>query len=213
MYIMNKHIIISIVVVGVLAAGAAFFFLRGDTINEIAQKSPEVILKNQGGDMEGHTPRGFEGMGTGLFAGDNLNPNFPEGDGVQIFITFDVRELISDDITSAVLRSERAHTSGSPFDLGVLRAEEIRYDNFSSVLWDLAPQGGFSCVFADGESGPYECDVTEVVERSRNDGYSYAQFRLLFEEAGNGDGEQDLLMFYITDSNINQSGIFELVIK
>ncbi len=30
-------------------------------------------IQNQGGSMEGHTPRGFAGSGTGLFAGDNLN--------------------------------------------------------------------------------------------------------------------------------------------
>lgn len=32
------------------------------------------------------------GMGTGLFAGDDLNPGFPPGDGVQIFLTFELPE-------------------------------------------------------------------------------------------------------------------------
>ena len=49
-----------------------------------------ILLQNQGGSMEGHTPRGFRGMGTGLFAGDNLNQRFPDGDGVQLFLTFDL---------------------------------------------------------------------------------------------------------------------------
>ena len=53
----------------------------------------QVTLKNHGGATEGHTPRGFSGMGTGLFAGDNLNRNFPEGDGVQIFLSFDLSGL------------------------------------------------------------------------------------------------------------------------
>ena len=49
----------------------------------------EVSLENIGsGDMEGHTPRGFQGQGTGLFIGDNLNPNFPDGDGVHAYISF-----------------------------------------------------------------------------------------------------------------------------
>lgn len=60
-----------------------------------------IILENQGGNMEGHTPRGFQGMGTGLFTGDNLNPNFPEGDGVQLFLTFDLSGLPAGEVASA----------------------------------------------------------------------------------------------------------------
>lgn len=44
-------------------------------------------------------------MGTGLFAGDNLNPGFPNGDGVQIFLTFDLRGLPEGEVRSAVLRA------------------------------------------------------------------------------------------------------------
>ena len=46
------------------------------------------VIPNEGGANEGHTPTAFGGMGTGLFAGDNLNPSFPEGVGVQLYLTF-----------------------------------------------------------------------------------------------------------------------------
>jgi hypothetical protein len=171
-----------------------------------------VTLQNEGGAMEGHTPRGFAGMGTGLFTGDNLNPSFPEGDGVQIFLTFDLDELPAGDVVSATLRSEHGQTSGDPFgDLGDLGADEIRYETFSAALWDLVPEaGGQSCTFATFASGPFECDVTAVVARSRADDYPRAQLRLRLEQAGDGDGSPDLALFFITDTNTNEPGIFEL---
>ena len=224
-----KHIlIVSGVVVLVVAVLVLFFAENGkengqkeddrgvvqeSQFNKALGAESNIVLRNQGGSMEGHTPRGFEGMGTGLFVGDNLNPNFPDGDGVQLFISFDMGVIAKKDVTSAILRSEHAHSSGSPFNLGVLNVEEIRYDSFSSTLWNLRPEEGFACIFSEILDDLYECDVTEVVKRSIKDGYGYAQFRLLFDEAGNKDGEQDLLMFYITDSNTNEPGIFELVIR
>ena len=54
-------------------------------------------------------------MGTGLFAGDNLNQRFPDGGGVQIFLTFDLIALIAvpaGKVISAVLRSERVSMRG-----------------------------------------------------------------------------------------------------
>ena len=224
-----KQILIVLGVVVLIAIISILFFVENEKkdgqrvddkkavqkshFNETLRTESNVLLRNQGGSMEGHTPRGFEGMGTGLFVGDNLNPNFPDGDGVQLFITFDIAAIAERDITSAILRSEHVHSSGSPFDLGALNVEEIRYDSFSSALWNVKPEEGFSCIFSDTLEGLYECDVTEVVKHSIKDGYGYAQFRLLFDEAGNKDGAQDLLMFYITDSNTNEPGIFELQIR
>ena len=171
-----------------------------------------ILLQNQGGPMEGHTPRGFAGMGTGLFAGDNLNPRFPDGDGVQIFLTFDLSTVPSGKVVSALLRSENASVRGMPLkDLGPLRAEEIRYSKFSPALWNLEPfAGGDECVFATSSEGPFQCDLTDTVRRSLNDSYPFAQFRLLLDRAGDKDGSQDLISFFIADSNTNQPGIFEL---
>ena len=162
--------------------------------------------------MEGHTPRGFQGMGTGLFAGDNLNPRFPNGDGVQIFLTFDLSIVPAGKVVSAVLRSDRASVRGTPFkDLGALRAEEIRYSKFSSALWNLEPiAGGDGCEFATSSDGPFRCDLADAVRNSLNDSYPFAQFRLLLDRAGDNDGTQDLVSFFIADSNTNQPGIFKL---
>ncbi len=170
-------------------------------------------LENQGGSMEGHTPRGFQGMGTGLFAGDNLNSGFPNNDGVQIFLTFDLSAVPEGNVVSAVLRSEHAHVLGSPFkDLGVLRVEEVRYDSFSAALWDLEPTGD-SCVFASTADGPFECDLAETVQQALDDGRASVQFRLRFDKAADGDGQQDLVMFYVVDSNTNEPGIFVLEVE
>ena len=174
--------------------------------------SKVIVLQNQGGDMEGHTPRGFPGMGTGLFAGDNLNPRFPDGDGVQLFLTFDLSSVPSGTVISAILRSENASIRGMPLkDLGPLRAEEIRYSKFSPALWDLEPLAdGDVCEFATSSEGPFRCGLTDAVQRSLNDSYPLAQFRLLHDRGGDNDGSQDLVSFFISDSNTNLPGIFEL---
>lgn len=171
-----------------------------------------ITLENHGGVMEGHTPRGFQGMGAGLFAGDNLNRNFPDGDGVQIFLTFDVSGIPQGKVQSAVLSSARASVTGTPFkDLGALRAEEVRYARFSSALWDLTPvENGAKCILAQSASGPFQCDLSGAVQRSLEDSYRYAQFRVRFDEAGDRDGSQDLAAFFKRDSNTNEPGIFLL---
>ena len=151
-------------------------------------------------------------MGTGLFAGDNLNRNFPDGDGVQIFLTFDLSGIPPGRVRSAVLSSGNPSVSGTPFkDLGVLTAKEVRYSEFSSALWDLAPPGnGAECTLADAASGPFQCDLSGAVQHSLDDSYRYAQFRVRFDRAGDRDGSQDLAAFFKRDSNTNEPGIFRL---
>jgi hypothetical protein len=58
--------------------------------------------------------------------------------------------------------------------------------------------------------GGIECDVTDAVERAVALGEDRVQFRLRFETAGDDDGEADLAMFFVTDSNTNEPGIFTL---
>ena len=117
-------------------------------------------------------------------------------------------------VLSAVLRSDNAHVRGTPFlDLGAVDAEEFRYDRFSAVLWNSAPlPNGARCVFATQVDGPFSCDLTSAVQRSLDDAYPFAQFRLRFDGAGDGDGSPDMVMFFIADSNTNQPRIFELVV-
>jgi len=195
-----KLLVLVIIVVGMLS------------FVESQEEIVSLVIENQGGDMEGHTPRGFQGQGTGLFVGDNLNPGFPNGDGVQIYLSFDLRDVPNGKVVSAVLKSDDVSFFGAPFEgLGSLEVEEVRYDSFSSALWKLeALEDGARCVFADSREGDFECDLSSAVQRSFDEGYRYAQFRVLFDEAGDGDGVQDMAMFFKTNSNTNEPGIFEL---
>ncbi len=170
-------------------------------------------------DLEGHTPRGFQGQGGGLFVGDNLNAGFPEGDGVQIFLTVPLDGAFSDDheweIASAELSSDEVDVRGTPFeDLGDLTAEEIRFDAFSSALWDAEVEDdGGSCTFAASADGPFACDLADALQNSVDDGYDFLQLRFRLEEAGDSDGSQDMVLFFIGDSNSTSPGIFELQVE
>ena len=168
-----------------------------------------VTIPNHGGRMEGHTPTGFAGSGTGLFVGDNLNSSFPEGQGVQTFLTFQVDADL--DIGSAVLVSKVLQTVGTPFDdLGDLLAERIEYQGFGPELFDLAASAEpVHCRVTDGTVA---CDVTNAVERAVEDGHGTVQFRLRFEEVADNDGDPDLALFYRSDSNTNEPGLFKLVV-
>jgi len=184
----------------------------GPSVSGNDSSGGSIVIDNQGGSVEGHTPRGFKGMGSGLFAGDNLSPNFPNGDGVQIFLTFDLGNIASN-VVSATLRSENVHIQGSPFkNLGALKVETIKYDEFSSALWNVKPSS-FACEVTDMPDGKFECDVTSALRQILADESRSAQFRIRFERAGNSDGRPDLAMFYKTNSNTNEPGIFQLEIK
>ena len=167
-----------------------------------------VSIPNEGGTGEGHTPRGFAGTGTGLFVGDNLNPQFPDGDGVWTYMSF----VLPDDatVTTAILESDVLQTRGTPFqDLGRLMVERVEYETFSSDLFDLPSSGEPTECTVVGDTA-VSCDVTGAVQAAIDDGATSVQFRLLFERTGDNDGEADLAMFYRTDSNTNEPGLFVL---
>jgi hypothetical protein len=171
--------------------------------------SPQTQTQNHGGSMEGHTPRGFAGSGTGLFVGDNLNPGFPDGDGVQMWLSFDLPEGTPTP-SRALLRSEALTVRGTPFaDLGALQAEPVMYDSFSPQLFDRPSTGAAVTCNRVSDRG-IECDVTDAVTQAIDRGEDRAQFRFKFETAGDNDGEADLAMFFLTDSNTNEPGIFTL---
>jgi len=177
-----------------------------------ASTSPPASIGNQGGSLEGHTPRRFAGMGSGLFVGDNLNPGFPNDDGVQTWLTFDLPAGL-DVVTAAVLTTDALVVQGSPFeDLGNLNAEPVHYDEFSADLFDLAANGEAS-ICQRIAAGRVECDVTDTVSDAITSGRSRVQFRLKFDVVGDSDGAQDLALFFLTDSNTNEPGIFLLEIS
>jgi hypothetical protein len=169
-----------------------------------------VRVANEGGSLEGHTRTAFAGMGTGLFAGDDLNPSFPEGVGVQTYLTFVLPSGL--DVERASIVSEALQVSGTPFeDLGPLVAEPVAYDSFGPELFDLAATGPHTeCTVMSQTS--IECDATEAVQVAARDGLTDVQFRLRFEKPGDNDGLPDLALFFRTDSNTNEPGLFELVI-
>lgn len=213
-----------VVAIAVLGLGALVFFSSGDkgseasssgTEVEISQKSTDTtILNNQGGDMEGHTPRGFQGEGTGIFVGDNINRSFPNGDGVQAFLTFDIKTLRNQTISNARLVSHYLHVTGSPFaDLGNILVEEVRYSSFSSDIWNIKSSSGKGCVLESvPDEGAVSCDISALLNEAVQKGQDTLQLRLKFETISDSDNTADLASFYKTNSNTNESGIFILEI-
>jgi len=169
-----------------------------------------VTVMNQGDTSEGHTPIGFAGTGTGLFVGDNLNPSFPDGDGVQTYMTFTLPDGLT--VGKALLSSDVLSVSGTPFDdLGPLLVERVDYEKFGPQLFDLAAIGPTSpCEVTDTAS--VVCDVTEIVANATDEGRDVVQFRLRFEQVADNDGQPDLAQFYRSDVNTNEAGLFELTI-
>lgn len=171
-----------------------------------------VRIDNRGDSVEGHTPRGFAGMGTGLFVGDNLNPGFPEGEGVQTFLTFDLPPDLAPPI-SATLTSDALEVTGSPFvDLGPLRAASVTYPAFGPEVFDTVPDSEPVTCERVGDTS-ISCDVTAAVVADLEAGATITQFQLRFDTPGDGDGRQDLAKFFITDSNTNEPGIFVLEVR
>lgn len=202
----------SVLFVGiVLIAAACSSVSEPPTTTSAPQPPTTTAISNQGGTSEGHTPTDFPGTGPGLFVGDNLNASFPDGVGVQTYLEFVLSGI--DEATTAVLRSDRLITSGTPFqDLGALVAEPVVYDTFAPALFDLTAVGpAIPCTVIGGTV--VECDVGIAVQNAVVAGLSTVQFRLRFEIPGDNDGVQDLAMFYRTDSNTNEPGLFELVIR
>ena len=168
-----------------------------------------LSLPNQGADLEGHGPRGFAGQGVGLFAGDELNASFPADDGIQIWLTFDLPSVAG--VDRAVLRSDALSVRGNPFEtLGELRVEPVRYSAFEPESFDLSTTGDLTTCVVDVEAGTLECDVTELVMAAAAAGDDRVQLRLKFDVLSDSDGESDLAMFFRSDSNTNEPGIFTL---
>lgn len=171
-----------------------------------------VVIPNQGGSMEGHTPRGFAGSGTGLFAGDNLNAGFPDGEGIQLFISFDLPAGIVA-VDGAVIESNALTVSGTPFaDLGELVIEPVTYDVFGPSLFDISPDGSAAVCERVGDSG-VRCDVEAGTSDALTSDGGRLQYRIFFERRGDSDGSQDLATFFLTDSNTNEPGIFTLTLN
>lgn len=183
---------------------------NGDPTTSNTNLSVPITMSNQGGALEGHTPTDFSGVGTGLFAGDNLNQSFPEGVGVHLYLTFTLPSDLR--VGEAQIVSDALHTSGTPFeDLGPLVIEPVAYGTFGPDLFDLEAIGTHTGCTVLGDTS-IACDVTAALQDSVDRSRTTAQFRIRFTHAADNDGSQDLAMFFRTDSNTNEQGIFELTI-
>ncbi len=171
--------------------------------------SPITIQNNGTSALEGHTPRGFAGSGVGLFAGDNLNPNFPNGEGIQILLSFPLPDEMLEPNT-ATLISNVLSTRGNVFEaLGELQVAPVSYEQFGPELFDIAPTGDLVTCERPTETS-LECNVTEAAQDALADEATHIQLRLTLEERSDNDGEQDLVLFNNGDSNVNEPGLFVL---
>ncbi len=204
-----RFLAIALVLVAAACAGPT----AATTTTATAQENREptsVTVSNQGGTLEGHTPIGFAGTGTGLFIGDNLNPSFPEGDGVQTYMTFALPDNLT--VGNATLASNVLSTNGTPFeDLGSLLVEPVIYEAFGPQLFDLAATGPATACRLTNETSVV-CDVTSIVSDAVDQERSVVQFRLRFERIADNDGQPDLAQFFRSDVNTNEPGLFELTI-
>jgi len=175
-----------------------------------ASSLPTVTIANNGtGALEGHTPRGFQGTGTGLFTGDELNARFPQDDGVQIWLTFDLPPDLGD-VTGATLRSSALTVRGNPFEsLGSLQAAPVRFDAFGPQIVGTEPVGD-AVTCPDPTGSDFSCDVSDAAIAELAAGRERIQIQLRFEGVSDPDGEQDMALFFLSDSNTNEPGIFEL---
>jgi len=194
-----------------LIASACSSALAPTTTPAGSTTKPDVAISNDGGSLEGHTPTAFPGTGTGLFAGDNLNASFPEGVGVHMYLTFDLPSDLS--VGGARMTSDALRVAGSPFeDLGPLLAEPVAYESFGPELFDLPAIGpAIECTVVNNTS--IDCDVTAAVQEAVDRGEDTAQFRIRFTRLADNDGKQDLAMFFRSDSNSNETGLFVLTIE
>ena len=181
------------------------------TVPSTSDASLPLVVTNQGGSLEGHTPRGFAGTGTGLFAGDNLSPGFPEGAGVQFFLTFELPGSVPA-ASSVLLASDALVVQGSPFDdLGSLSAEVVAYESFGPQLFDAPALSDATPCIRTGDAR-LECDLSATVGPLLMEGVATVQVRLKFAQPADNDGKPDLAMFFRSDSNTNEPALFTLTI-
>lgn len=176
----------------------------------LGDQTASISIPNDGtSQWEGHTPRGFAGTGTGLFVGDNLNPNFPDGEGLQILLTFALPEGVATP-SSATLSSSVLQTSGDVFEaLGEIEAAPVSYEQFGPELFNIAPSGDLVTCERPSDT-ELSCDVTAAAQSAVESGADRVQIRLTLEELADNDGQQDLALFNNGDSNTNEAGLFTL---
>jgi len=93
--------------------------------------------------------------------------------------------------------------------LGNLEAAPVRFDSFGPGVVPLEPVGPATTCPPPVDNF-FTCDVTSAVQAELDEDRNTVQLRLRFERTSDPDGEQDLALFFLTDSNTNEPGIFQL---
>jgi len=177
-----------------------------------------VSIENQGGSFEGNLPWTTDGAGPGLFAGDNLSAEFPNDEGLAIYLAFSLADVGEIDaglpIVRATLTSNALQVAGTPFeDLGALSAAPVDYDAFPPTIEEREPTLGPVACEAIIDEATLTCDVTAALTAAAESGDDRINLTLKFAEASDGDGEPDIAVFFFTDPNSNDRGIFNLAIE
>ncbi len=174
-----------------------------------------VVLPNQGGAFEGATLWHAEGSAPTLIVGDESNPDLPEGEGLEIYLTFDLSSatnLVGANVVSSHLRSRAMQqVEGTPFeDLGALSAAPVSYEAFPPVGDERTPIGDAVECEADPAAVQLNCDVASAVGAALAAGADRISFRLRFAEATDSDGAPDFALFFVSTPGLNEPGIFTL---
>jgi len=177
-----------------------------------------VTIENQGGNFEGNLPWTTDGAGPGLFAGDNLSSEFPNDEGLAIYLAFSLAEVAEIDaglaIVRATLTSTALQVAGTPFeDLGALSAAPVDYEVFPPTIEEREPTLEPVACEANIDQATLTCDVTAALTAAAESGDDQINLTLKFAEASDGDGEPDIAVFFFTDPNTNDRGIFSLAIE
>lgn len=160
-----------------------------------------------GAGVEGYAARSSGLTGQGLFAGDNINEEFANGDGVAFYLNFDVSQLPAGSVQSAALSSEHALIRGAPFDgLGRLIVQQVKFSKLEDA--SKAEKAGEGCVLGEHSSSSYECDISKALQDAIDDGRQNLQLRVMFDLASDKDGKADIISFYRADGDKN--GVFEI---
>jgi peptidylprolyl isomerase len=173
-----------------------------------------VTLANQGGEFEGNLPWNSDRAGPGLFAGDEIAEGFPDTEGVQIFLTFNIEGVEIPEgqaIASAVLSSRAMAAAGTPFDdLGPLIASPVRFETFPPTPEEREPIGPEVACVPDLEAQLLTCDVAAAMAELIDGEGTLVSFRLRFALPSDQDGQPDVAVFFFRDPNLNERGIFTL---
>ena len=174
-----------------------------------------VVLPNQGGVFEGATLTESTASAPTLIVGDESAPNLPPGEGLEIYITFDLSQVQSLDgagLVSAQLRSHAMQiVEGTPFeDLGPLNAVRVQYESFPPTPDERLALGDEVACEADPAAVQLSCNVLDTVEQALADGVERISFRLRFATPTDADGEPDFALFFVTTQGLNEPGVFTL---